>query len=130
VEPNGIPISVQDDIHSNTSCSSICRYEDVFLHELLQGYQKKLVVCIVMEFCEKGDLAGAIGYHRDRRTPIPEKQLAQWAKEIFEGLEYIHGAGVLHRDLKSPNIFIARNGSIKLGDFGLARQGEHICAMI
>ena len=101
---------------------SICRYEDVFLHELLQGYQKKLVVCIVMEFCEKGDLAGAIGYHRDRRTPIPETLLAQWAKEMFEGLEYIHGAGVLHRDLKSPNIFITRSGSVKLGDFGLARQ--------
>ena len=63
-------------VHTN----SVVRYEDVFLHE----QASKLVVCIVMEFCEKGDLAGAIGHHRDRRTPIPERQLLKWLHEMFE----------------------------------------------
>ena len=63
-------------VHTN----SVVRYEDVFLHE----QASKLVVCIVMEFCEKGDLAVAIGHHRDRRTPIPERQLLKWLHEMFE----------------------------------------------
>jgi hypothetical protein len=100
----------------------VCRFEDVFLHEQMHGREKKLVVCIVMEYCEKGDLAGAIQYHRKCRTPIPEVQLAKWMHELFEGLSYMHAAGVLHRDLKTPNIFITRDGKLKLGDFGLARH--------
>ena len=100
----------------------VCRYEDVFLSEQKQGRDSKLVVCIIMEFCERGDLAGAIGSHRDRRAPIPERQLAKWLLEVMQALAYIHAAGVLHRDLKSPNIFITLQNTAKLGDFGLARQ--------
>jgi serine/threonine protein kinase len=102
--------------------AGVCRYEDVFLSEEKHGRESKLVVCIVMEFCERGDLAGAIGSHRDRRAPIPERQLAKWLLEMFQALQYIHSAGVLHRDLKSPNIFLTRHNTVKLGDFGLARQ--------
>ena len=104
----------------------VCKYEDVFLHEQQHGRERKLVVCIVMEFCEKGDLAGAIGHHRDRRTPIPEPLLARWLQQIMQALSYVHSCGVLHRDLKSPNIFITRHDTVKLGDFGLARQ-VHPC---
>jgi len=108
--------------HQRLEHVGVCRYEDVFLHELLHGRESKLVVCIVMEFCEKGDLAGAIGHHRDRRTPIPERLLSKWMHDMCQALKYIHAAGVLHRDLKSPNIFVTRDGAVKLGDFGLARQ--------
>ena len=103
--------------------TNICRYEDVFLDEQRHGHDKKLVVCIVMEFCEKGDLSHAINHFRGvRRSAIPEAQLARWLHDICEGLRYVHAAGVLHRDLKTPNIFISRDGKVKLGDFGLARQ--------
>ncbi|THW70879.1 Pkinase-domain-containing protein, partial [Aureobasidium pullulans] len=43
------------------------------------------------------------------------------AKQLFEGLDYLHKRGVLHRDIKAANILVSRNGELKLADFGLAR---------
>lgn len=42
--------------------------------------------------------------------------------EIAKGLQYIHGQGIIHRDLRADNIFISANNRIKIGDFGLSTQ--------
>lgn len=44
-----------------------------------------------------------------------------WIAEIAEGLDSLHGAGLLHRDLKAENVFLLPDGHLKLLDFGLAR---------
>jgi serine/threonine protein kinase len=46
--------------------------------------------------------------------------------EICEALRYIHAKDIIHRDLKSPNIFLTEEDSAKLGDFGLCIQGKNI----
>ncbi|KAG7289054.1 hypothetical protein NEMBOFW57_005416 [Staphylotrichum longicolle] len=43
------------------------------------------------------------------------------AKQLFEGLDYLHTRGVLHRDIKAANILVSNEGILKLADFGLAR---------
>ena len=43
-----------------------------------------------------------------------------YLRQILAGLSYVHNKGVIHRDLKPSNIFIAPDGSVKIGDFGLA----------
>eukprot|EP00966_Prymnesium_polylepis_P003138 71907-Prymnesium_polylepis.1 len=45
-----------------------------------------------------------------------------WAAELACALRVVHGANVLHRDLKSENIFLTAAAHIKLGDFGLSRN--------
>mmetsp|Transcript_33418 Transcript_33418/g.32465 ORF Transcript_33418/g.32465 Transcript_33418/m.32465 type:complete len:128 (+) Transcript_33418:1041-1424(+) len=46
--------------------------------------------------------------------------------EVLEALRYIHSKDLIHRDIKSPNIFLTRDGTAKLGDFGLSIQGKSI----
>ena len=64
------------------------------------------------------DLTGLLNHPTFALTAAHKKHLA---KQLFEGLEYLHRRGVLHRDIKAANILISKTGALKLADFGLAR---------
>jgi serine/threonine protein kinase len=107
------------------SHANVVKYEDVCLDEvndeMIPG-KKKLRVCIVMELCEMGDLTAYLMDMRNvKRSVVSETEALDWIEQMSSALAYIHGEKTLHRDLKPLNIFISRN-SVKLGDFGLARQ--------
>jgi serine/threonine protein kinase len=72
--------------------------------------------CIVMEFCNGGTLDSFL---KDNFVPWYKRWL--WAKQMTEGLLYLHQKGVLHRDLKAVNILIDRIGCAKLADLGVAQ---------
>eukprot|EP00913_Durusdinium_trenchii_P010063 g9443.t1 len=80
-------------------------------------------LCILMEYCEHGDI---FTHLQDlRRTQIPhESQLLEWFTEIVWALQSLHQQKILHRDLKTQNIFLAGSRpplAAKLGDFGVAK---------
>eukprot|EP00048_Salpingoeca_helianthica_P005629 m.89750 g.89750 ORF g.89750 m.89750 type:complete len:709 (-) comp13672_c0_seq2:22-2148(-) len=78
-------------------------------------------VCIVTEYCEGGDLAGRIERQREQeKKPFALDTILDWFVQLTMALQHIHERKVLHRDLKTNNIFL-RNHVIKLGDFGIAR---------
>lgn len=53
-----------------------------------------------------------------------EDQILNWFIQIAIALEYIHGRRVIHRDIKTSNIFLTGNGTVKLGDFGISKVLE------
>jgi len=57
-----------------------------------------------------------------RGETVPVRQAVRWAIELLEGLDAAHHAGVLHRDVKPSNCFVAEDGHVKIGDFGLSRS--------
>jgi serine/threonine protein kinase len=73
---------------------------------------------MVMEFVEGAPLGEWI----KPRRPISEAQAAAIVGPLLDGLEVIHKAGYLHRDVKPGNIYIREDGSPVLLDFGSARQ--------
>ena len=73
---------------------------------------------IVEEFMGGGDVAGLLEKAADQRLPV-ERTLAV-AKDVCRGLAFIHSGGLVHRDLKPANVFLAADGTAKIGDFGLA----------
>ncbi|ELT89257.1 hypothetical protein CAPTEDRAFT_177924 [Capitella teleta] len=76
--------------------------------------------CIVTEFCDGGDLGSKIVEYRERSQHLQEGQVLEWLIQLLLAVQYIHDRRVLHRDLKSNNIFL-RNNMVKLGDFGISR---------
>ncbi|KAK8058316.1 hypothetical protein PG994_008764 [Apiospora phragmitis] len=64
------------------------------------------------------DLTGLLNHPSYKLDPSEKKHMA---KQLFEGLDYLHGRGVLHRDIKAANILVSSDGILKLADFGLAR---------
>jgi len=62
-------------------------------------------LCIVMDFCEGGELAKYIRKARKSRQRIPEDQVLRWFTQATLALKYIHDKHILHRDLKPANFF-------------------------
>jgi non-specific serine/threonine protein kinase/NIMA (never in mitosis gene a)-related kinase len=74
-----------------------------------------------MEFCAGGDLNQLITEQKEaggRR--LDEKKVIDWSTQIALAIFYMHDKRILHRDLKTPNIFIT-DDTVKLGDFGISK---------
>ncbi|GMI15704.1 hypothetical protein TrLO_g14057 [Triparma laevis f. longispina] len=96
--------------------SNICSYVESFLNA-----PKNSILYIVMDFADGGDLAGAISRRKKRRNPFTESEVMNMFVQMCLALKHVHAKRILHRDLKSQNIFLTKKGVVKLGDFGIAK---------
>ncbi|XP_028292782.1 LOW QUALITY PROTEIN: serine/threonine-protein kinase Nek5-like [Gouania willdenowi] len=86
----------------------------------IRSFQERDNLCIVMEYCDGGDLLKKINIQKG--VPFNEDQIVKWFLQICLGLKHIHDQKILHRDIKSQNIFLTNGGmTVKLGDFGIAK---------
>ncbi|XP_007451935.1 PREDICTED: serine/threonine-protein kinase Nek4 [Lipotes vexillifer] len=82
---------------------------------------------IVVGFCEGGDLYRKLKEQKGRL--LSESQVVEWFVQIAMALQYLHEKHILHRDLKTQNVFLTRKNIIKVGDLGIARVLENHCDM-
>jgi class 3 adenylate cyclase/RecA/RadA recombinase len=76
----------------------------------------------VSEYMPGGELTELLDQAEDRRLPVAEA--VRIAGELAETLEDVHAAGIVHRDIKPQNVWLASDGTVKLGDFGLAVDSD------
>ena len=78
---------------------------------------------IAMEYCPKGDLGSFLESRRDEsQTRLSEKYIWKFFIQISVGLYHLHKSNIIHRDLKSLNVFLTKEYNIKIGDMGAAKQ--------
>jgi class 3 adenylate cyclase len=73
---------------------------------------------IVSQFMAGGDLDGVLRNAEDRRLPCEDAM--RIGEQVCSALEHAHSHGVVHRDIKPQNVWLTKDGTVKLGDFGLA----------
>lgn len=107
---------------------NVVRYYESFIDESGANLH------IVMEYCDRGDLAGMMKRAKSRGSKsLPEERTWPIYLQILLGLHYIHTQRVLHRDMKTANVFLSSSSSqggsgsgkkslrVKIGDLGVAK---------
>ena len=72
-----------------------------------------------MDYADGGDLSMKI--KEQNGELFPEDKILDWFTQVCLAIKHIHDRKILHRDIKSQNIFLMKNGQVKLGDFGIAK---------
>nr|XP_029122027.1 serine/threonine-protein kinase STY13 isoform X4 [Elaeis guineensis] len=81
--------------------------------------RKPMVWCIVTEYAKGGSVRQFLMKRQNRSVPL--RLAVKQALDVARGMAYVHGLGFIHRDLKSDNLLIFTDKSIKIADFGVAR---------
>lgn len=81
--------------------------------------RKPMLWCIVTEYAKGGSVRQFLTRRSNRSVPL--KLAVKQALDVARGMAYVHGLGLIHRDLKSDNLLIFADKSIKIADFGVAR---------
>ena len=72
-----------------------------------------------MEYCDGGSVADMISV---TEQPLEERELACVAKDMLNGLSYLHKNQLFHRDIKAGNVLLHKSGYCKLADFGISTE--------
>ena len=93
----------------------VISYKESFIDEL------DSTLCIVMEYADEGDLFQKITLYKKLKTGFDEADVWRIFIQILKGLSDLHSYNILHRDMKSANVFLFRDGSAKLGDLNVSK---------
>ena len=93
---------------------NIIKFKEVFI-------QRKPVEAlnIVTEYADGGDLEQKIKEQKNK--PFTEAEILDYFTQICLALQHLHKKKIIHRDLKSGNVFLMKSGIVKLGDFGISK---------
>ncbi len=96
-------------------------------HKNIIGYKEAFydnnteTLNIVMEYADDGDLSSKIKEKMKNHKYFEENTIWKTLIQILEGLKYLHKNCIIHRDLKSANIFLTKKGVIKIGDLNVSK---------
>ena len=81
-------------------------------------------LCLIMEYADSGDLWQRIQRCIKRSVRLNEKTVWSIFTQVTRGLKALHDLGVFHRDLKSANVFLNKDGTVKLGDMNVSKVSK------
>ena len=115
--PNPEIIAKEADILNELDHPNITYFKNAFITN-----SGNILLNIMSEFVENGDLSKELSEHHKKDMYFVENQLLDWLSQNCMALVYLHEKKVVHGDIKPSNIFLTKNDSIKLGDFGYFKK--------
>ena len=102
-------------ILASVKSNFVISYKEAFIDE------DDTNLCLVMEYADKGDLYQKISQFKKIGCLIEEIDVWKIFIQMVKGLKALHDLNILHRDLKSANIFLFSDGSAKIGDLNVSK---------
>lgn len=96
-------------------------------HSFFDEHEENLY--ILQDYCDGGSLQDKIFEIKEKDESIKEEQIMQWFVQITMAVQHIHSNKILHRDLKTQNVFLTKRDLVKIGDFGIAKVLENTIDM-
>ena len=96
----------------------VISYKEAFYDE------EENVLGIVMEYADKGDLYQKISQNKKSLSLLQENEIWRIFIQLVKGLKSLHDLKILHRDMKSANVFLFSDGSAKLGDLNVSKVAK------
>ena len=82
-------------------------------------------MCIVMEFANGGDLQSKINDLKKSGKFMKEEDIWSIFYQMVVGLQALHKVKIVHRDIKCANIFLTKDGMVKLGDLNVSKVAKN-----
>jgi serine/threonine protein kinase len=114
-------VYIEDDAALNYEVSALERLQHEHIIQYHESFKSEGYLYIVIDYAEGGDMANRIKIAKSKGYKFPESQVWKWFIQLCMALHYIHSNKIIHRDLKTQNIFLTKTGDIKIGDFGICR---------
>nr|XP_019940598.1 PREDICTED: serine/threonine-protein kinase Nek9 [Paralichthys olivaceus] len=118
VELNSLSEKESRDVMNEISILSILEHNNIIAY--FNHFIDKNTLLIELEYCNGGNLYDKINQQKGKL--FSEEVVIWYLYQIASAVAHIHKAGVLHRDIKTLNIFLTKTDLIKLGDYGLAKK--------
>lgn len=99
---------------------NVIAYKEAFLDE------DSSCLCLILEYCDDGDLFQKITNLSKRKKFMKEDQIWRLFISVVRGLKELHDLNIMHRDLKSANVFLCKNGITKLGDMNVSKTLDNL----
>lgn len=98
----------------------LAKIDSPYIVKYYDSFTEKGVINIIMEYCENGDLGMYL--KRQMQRKVSEAKIWRFFIEICMGIQYLHSNKILHRDIKTINVFLSSGDKVKLGDLGVAKM--------
>jgi NIMA (never in mitosis gene a)-related kinase 1/4/5 len=99
-------------------------------HPNIAGYKEAFFeedsgcLCIVMEYCDNGDLQTKINNAKKDSRFTKEEDIWSIFYQMVQGLKSLHDRKIIHRDIKCANVFLNSDGTVKLGDLNVSKVAK------
>ncbi|XP_058289692.1 serine/threonine-protein kinase Nek11 isoform X1 [Hylobates moloch] len=113
-------LNPNETVQANLEAQLLSKLDHPAIVKFHASFVEKDNFCIITEYCEGRDLDDKIQEYKQAGKIFPENQIIEWFIQLLLGVDYMHERRILHRDLKSKNIFL-KNNLLKIGDFGVSR---------
>lgn len=125
VELNNLSDKERRDVMNEISILSILEHNNIIAY--FNHFLDKNTLLIELEYCNGGNLYDKINHQNGKL--FSEEVVIWYLYQVASAVSHIHKAGILHRDIKTLNIFLTKTDLIKLGDYGLAKKLDNEFSM-